>query len=313
MRDARLHAPRRVNAATLLRATRPGFLGASVLPVLIGTAWGLGQAGHLDVMSAALAVLATALVHAASNVYNDVSDELLGTDRANVDAIPPYTGGSRMIQDGLLSLAGMGRLALGLGLAGLAAGGLLALRHGPGVLLFGLAGLGLGVAYSLPGLRLSSRGLGELAIAVAFGLLPVCGAAWLQTGRLDGNTLLLALPVCAWVAAIILANEVPDARADGATGKHTLAVRLGAATGWLYALMPLLALGAWYALVQRGALPAWSLALPALLVVPSLQAARDLAGDRAALTRAIRLTLGVHLAGCLGLFAVLLLSAGIRV
>ena len=76
-------------------ATRPRFLGASLLPVLIGSAWGWRSADRIDLPAALLAVMATLLVHAASNVYNDVTDEELGTDRANTTRIPPFTGGSR--------------------------------------------------------------------------------------------------------------------------------------------------------------------------------------------------------------------------
>lgn len=94
-----------------IAATRPRFLTTSLLPVLVGTAWGWRLAGRLDLPSLALALVATLLVHAASNVYNDVSDEELGTDRANTTRIPPFTGGSRYIQDGLVSLPEMRRLA----------------------------------------------------------------------------------------------------------------------------------------------------------------------------------------------------------
>ena len=43
------------------------------------------------------------------NVLNDVGDEELGTDRANTDRIYPYTGGSRFIQQGIMSASEMAR------------------------------------------------------------------------------------------------------------------------------------------------------------------------------------------------------------
>src|SRR5512140_922879 len=60
-------------ARRLFLATRPKFLTASVLPVLVGTAWGATVAGAFDFGVALLALLATALVHCASNVINDVA------------------------------------------------------------------------------------------------------------------------------------------------------------------------------------------------------------------------------------------------
>ena len=90
-------------ARRLFLATRPKFLTASILPVLVGTAWGATVAGGLEFGVALLALLATALVHCASNVINDVGDEITGTDRDNVDRIYPYTGGSRFIQNRIMS------------------------------------------------------------------------------------------------------------------------------------------------------------------------------------------------------------------
>lgn len=301
--------PGRLNR--VIAATRPRFLTASLLPVLVGSAWGWRVAGHPDLPALALALLATLLVHAASNVYNDVSDEELGTDRANTTRIAPFTGGSRLIQDGLIGLAEMRRLAGILALLAAGAGAVLALRAGPGVLAFGAAGGVLGAAYSLPGVRLSGQGLGEAAIATAFGILPVTGAAWLQTGSLDPDALLLSLPLSAWVAAIILANEIPDTPADGVTGKRTLAVRLGARTPLLHGLVQVASFVAVGLVAARGLVPGWSVAFPAVLLAAGLHASRLLAGSRDQLARGIRLTLGIHAAGSLWLLAAVILpSAG---
>lgn len=291
-------------------ATRPQFLTASIFPVLIGSAWGWRTAGRLDVAAFGLALLATTLVHAASNVYNDVSDEVLGTDRANITRIAPFTGGSRVIQDGLLDLNEMRRLALLLAFLAMAAGAMLAIRKGPGVLLFGLAGGAIGTAYSLPGWRLSGRGLGEAAIAAAFGLLPVTGAAWLQTGSLEASAALLALPVSAWVAAIILANEIPDAPSDSATGKLTLAVRLGTRTPLLYFAIQAGAFIACLVVVSLGLLPPWGLVVPAALLAAAILSTRALGGSRANIERGIRLTLAIHAVGTLWMLATILFETG---
>ena len=245
-------------------ATRPPFFTASVLPVLVGTAWASAAHHHVHGLLFALALAATVLAHAATNVYNDVSDDLIGTDPANVDRIYPYTGGSRFIQAGLLTRAEMSRLALGLAVGALLVGVLLALLRGPGVVLLGLMGLGLGLLYSMPGAQLSARGIGEAAVAIGLGMLPVVGAAWLQTGTVDSGILLISVPVSAWVAAILLINEVPDVSADRRAGKRTLVVRLGSGGARaIYLALTALALAASLAAILQHALPSWY-ALPAL-------------------------------------------------
>ena len=287
----------------LFHATRPKFFPASVLPVVAGTAWGAAQAGGIDVLVALLALVATMLVHGAGNVLNDVGDETGGSDRRNTARIYPYTGGSRFIQNRIMSTAEMARWGIQLlALAGLIGLALIALR-GIGVLWFGLAGIALGVVYSLGPVRLSSLGLGELAVAVAFGVLPVSGAAWLQTGTLDLPLLVFALPVSAWVAAILLMNEVPDIDADAAVGKATLPVRFGpTATAGIYVGLHLVAAASTLWLTAEGYLPLLAPAVPFVLLALSLRVAgavRRAAADPAGVRGAIEFTLASHTIGCL--------------
>jgi len=288
--------------ANLLWATRPMFLTASILPVVVGTCWGYRIAGDLDLIAFALALASIALLHAGANVLNDVYDELGGTDRCNNARIAPYTGGSRFIQNGVFSVRQMALWGSVLLLVGLALGvGLVAL-HGVVFMLFGLAGIALALLYSMPPVQLSARGLGELAVALGFGLLPVTGAAWLQTGFALFGALLISVPVACWVLAILLINEVPDREADQAAGKNTLVVRLGPGqTAHLYLAVQALACATLLLVVLLGMLAPWSLLLPLLLFAASVFAAAGINGDRARLRRSIEVTLAVHLLGCLWL------------
>ena len=164
-------------ARRLFNATRPKFFPASVLPVLAGTAWGFQAAGSFDVVVFFLALFATVCVHAASNVLNDVGDESGGTDQQNVDRIYPYTGGSRFIQQGIMSASEMARWGISLLALAAITGLVLIYLKGAMVLYFGLAGVALCVLYSLGPIRLASIGIGETAVGIGFGVVPVAGAA----------------------------------------------------------------------------------------------------------------------------------------
>ncbi len=283
-------------------ATRPPFLIASALPVLVGSCWAIAEFHRFDALLFALALAATLLAHAATNVYNDVGDDVIGADAANTDRIYPYTGGSRFIQTGLLSRREMTHLALGLCAAALAIGAVLAILRGPGVIMLGLAGLALGLLYSMPGAALSARGAGEAAVAAGIGVLPVLGAFWLQTGFVDSGAILLCIPVSCWVAAILIVNEVPDAEADRRAQKNTLVVRWGVGGARLiYASLTVVALAASGAAIVRHILPLWY-ALPAMaLAGVALAAAGRVSADRAGrerLKRAIEMTLAIQAIGC---------------
>lgn len=291
----------------LFHATRPKFFPASVLPVVAGTAWGVQVAGHFDVLLFGLALLATVCVHAGANVINDVGDDSGGTDARNTDRIYPYTGGSRFIQTGIIEATGMARLGISLLAIAAIAGMILLMMKGPMILAFGLAGVALAVLYSIGPVRLSSIGLGELAVAVGFGVIPVVGAAWLQSNSVSNAAILFSIPISAWVAAILLINEVPDINADGGTGKRTLPVRLGLhGTAILYGAIHLAAFGAILWMSISGQLPMLAPVLPAGLLILAFKAGvgiRHGVEDRPGMTTAIESTLAIHTAGSIWLAA----------
>jgi 1,4-dihydroxy-2-naphthoate octaprenyltransferase len=294
-------------------ATRPAFFVASILPVLVGTAWAATAYDRFDPLLFALALAATALAHAATNVYNDIGDDLIGADAGNDERLYPYTGGSRFIQTGLMSRAQMSRLAIGLAALALLLGAMLTLLRGPGVVLLGAAGLALGLLYSLPRVQLSARGVGELAVAIGLGVLPVLGAVWLQAGAIDVGAMLVCVPVSAWVAAIIVINEVPDIESDRRAGKRTLVVRWGVGGArWIYGCLTGIALLAAVLAVARHALPMWYLLAAAALAAAGTKAMLGMRrgpDERARLRRSIELTLTVHGVGCAALIIATLTAA----
>jgi len=178
------------------------------------------------------------------------------------------------------------------------------------VLYLGLAGVALGVLYSLGPVRLASLGIGETAVAIGFGVVPVAGAAWLQGAAIDATLILFSLPVSVWVAAILLINEVPDIAADGATGKRTLPVRLGlGGTSVVYLALHVAAAAVTGWLTYSGALPSLAPVVPIALLaiaVKSSQAIRRGIDDRAGMTKAIEGTLAIHTIGSLWLAACIL-------
>lgn len=256
-------------------ATRPPFLGVTLFAALIG----LGAASYdLQFHSAAAAVVTVlfALVaHAGINVINDYYDALNGTDALSSERVFPYTGGSRFIQNGVLSLAETGWFGALLLTAVVPAGLWLTFVSGQGLLAIGLAGLVIGWAYSAPPLRLNSRGWGELCVAAGFALI-VIGTDYVQRGMFAPLPVAAAVSYALLVTNILYINQFPDRSADAAAGKHHWVVRLPPAQGrWGYTLIASVAYGWLIAAVLAGWLPLTSLI--ALLSAPlTFAAARDL-------------------------------------
>jgi 1,4-dihydroxy-2-naphthoate polyprenyltransferase len=210
----------------ILRSTRLPFLSATLVPVLVGLAIAALH-GYFEPLTAILTVLGAAFVHLGLNVANDVFDARLGADEKNVNPTQ-YSGGSRVIQYGLVSLRTMAlvsftcyAIALGIGLV------LLWLRPSVELLAIGVIGVLVSVFYTAPPLKLVYRGLGEICVALGFGPLMVLGAYVVQSGgRLAAEPFVASIPIALLVALILYVNEVPDAPADARAGKRTLPVRL---------------------------------------------------------------------------------------
>ena len=296
------------NLKRAFHATRPKFFTASALPVLAGTAWGASVGAQFSWYVFVLALVATICVQAAANVLNDVGDDQIGTDPRNTQRIYPYTGGSRFIQTGILSQTAMAKLGITLIVIASLAGLALFAERGPLVIAFGIIGMLLGVLYSLGPVKLASVGLGEATIAIAFGLLPVTGAAWLQGAPIDAALILFSIAIGGWVENILLINEVPDMEADSASGKRTFPVRFGlAATANLYLGVNVAAAAIVVYLAATGSLPLLALLVPLGLLILAFKAARGIRGgvaDRTAMTQSIEATLAIQaigtvwLAGC---------------
>jgi 1,4-dihydroxy-2-naphthoate octaprenyltransferase len=201
-------------------------LTASAASVVVGVAAAFATTGTVHWGWAILTLVAAVSLQACTNIKNDLDDQLSGADDRNLTPVLGFTGGSRVLQRGLATRAELLTAMLGFGLLSSAAGLYFALAGRPGVLLFGLAGLAIGFVYTA-GLKLANRGLGELAVGVAFGVGIVCGSAYVQAGTVPTAALAASVPVSLLVALILFINGFQDADSDGVVQKRTAVVRLG--------------------------------------------------------------------------------------
>ena len=239
-------------------ATRVPFLTATIVPVLLGAIVARSH-GFSQWWLAMLALLGGSLIHLALNVTNDVSDATSGADEANVNPTM-FSGGSRMIQYGLVSLATMKKAAIGLYAAGIAIGLYLAATRGWDLLWIGAAGVFLSIFYSAPPLRLVHRGLGEICVALGFGPIMVLGTYFVLAQRFSFEAFWASVPVALLIMLVLYVNQIPDRPSDEKAGKRTIVVRLSeGAIVRGYALSIVAAYAAIAVGVVAGWMPAWTL------------------------------------------------------
>ena len=275
---------------------------------MLGLASAIHSGVAIQVLTAVLAVLLALSVHAGVNVLNDYFDALNGTDAGNVERLYPFTGGSRFIQNGVLTLAQTMYFGYFL-LASAMLGGLwLAFQVGYGLLLLGAIGMLVGWAYSASPLRLNSRGVGELCVLLGF-LGIVVGTDFVQRRSFSYEPFIVGMPYALLVTNLLYINQFPDRKADAAAGKHNLVVRLPLNLAvWLYFLLAVLALLWIAAMICNGYLSELALlsALPLLLSARAFWLLRQFAAKPEKLLPAIKLTLASMLSHALLLTLIML-------
>jgi 1,4-dihydroxy-2-naphthoate octaprenyltransferase len=290
----------------LLATARLPFLTASLIPVLVGTFVAWAQGWEFDILNFVLTLAGMALMHIGANISNDYYDYLSGTDDINEERVPPFTGGSRMIQLGVNSPQATRNYALlSYALASLI-GVVLYFRVGWPIIAIGAFGVFCGWFYTAPPVRLSATGFGEVFLYLNFGVMPVLGSYLTQTGTLNPananvlEALLASIPVACFITMVLWINQYPDAKADEVAGKRHLVVRLGKKRAvWGYILLLVIAYVDVVASVILGRMALGALtmllSLPtALRAAAILQAHYD---DSPALAPALGMTIQVQFLG----------------
>ena len=238
-------------------AARPKTLPAAATPVIVGCACAHAAGGVA--WGPALAALGGALaLQVGANFANDVFDAEHGADGA--DRIGPV----RAVAAGLISASAMKRAMVAAFAVAMAFGVYLASVAGWPVIAIGLASIAAAIAYTGGPWPLGYHGLGDVFVFAFFGVVAVCGTAFVQLGHVPALAVWACVPVGSLSTAILVVNNVRDRAGDTRAGKRTLAVRFGRNAGiaeyallvaLAYAIPLVLAPGHWLRLLPLATLP----------------------------------------------------------
>ena len=208
------------------RLSRIPFLSVGLLPLLLGfaLAWRMGHAGPLGLhLLATAAVVLIMWMTYYIGEWNDVEGDRLNRH------FNRFSGGSRVLADGILSAKVSILFACGCLAGALFIGVLIYFKYQADFRIFFLGGIGIfsGFFYSSRPFRWVSRGVGEILIGFCYGWLPIATGFFLLSGFFSHQVVLLSLPVGFSIFNVILINEFPDEEADRMIGKKTLVVRFG--------------------------------------------------------------------------------------
>jgi 1,4-dihydroxy-2-naphthoate octaprenyltransferase len=197
-------------------AVRPWSLTISIVPIILASAlaW---QDGEFSALAAALMLLTSIMTHIGCNLTNDYYDHVHGVDAQQVH------GPGRMLQKGHLDAGDLRNGMIVAFALALAFGAPIIVQLGWIGVVFALVGAGVAFLYTGGPWPLAYHRMGEIGVFIAMGLVMVCGAYYVHTGTISLASVIIAISVGMYAAAILHANNTRDAEIDRRHNKHTLA------------------------------------------------------------------------------------------
>ena len=277
--------------AAWILAVRPYSLGNAVILILVASALAWTD-GSFHWLPALLCLVFAVLMQCTANLVNDLWDYLKGADQ------PDRLGPDRAFAKGYITFGAMKAGIAAFTVAACAAGlGILvwALRHdmlawgGWELVAVGVACVIFAYFYTAGPWPLAYHGLGDVAVILFFGLVPVGFTYYVQTGTWTWETILTALACGLVFDTMLMVNNFRDREEDARCGKRTVVVFLGARFGsWSYFGLGALAVALCLALLAGGR--TWAALLPLVY----------LAGHISTWRKLVRIDHGDELNICLG-------------
>jgi 1,4-dihydroxy-2-naphthoate octaprenyltransferase len=209
------------------RLADPKILLASMASIFLGACAAVAT-GAIDYRWLAITVVGIFAIEVAKNASGEIFDFDSGADLAVApEDRSPFSGGKRVLVDGLLTRSQTIAISAVAYTIGIAAGLIIVAWREPKVFWIGVVGIFCAYFYQAPPLKLSYRGFGELAVAICYGPLICIGTYLVQRGKIDIALVLVSIPLGLLIGNFLLINEFPDMKADAGAGKRTLVVRFG--------------------------------------------------------------------------------------
>lgn len=208
-----------------IEAIRLHTLPISIAGVLAGDACAL-YFHSFKWLPATICLLFAILAQTTSNLANEYYDYKNGLDK------PGRAGFRRGVTEGDISPLAMRNATFGTLLAACLVGLSLIYWGGWWLLAIGFLIAIFALAYSAGPWPLSQHGLGDVAVFIFYGIVPVSLTAWLQTGTWDmwPQTPAIAMAIGFMSINVLIVNNYRDYDDDKKVDKHTTVVIFGRRT-----------------------------------------------------------------------------------
>lgn len=204
-----------------LFAMRPQTLSASIVPMVVGSAFAYSSQGSISYLLTICAIISAMLIQIGTNLVNDALDYKKGADTEK------RLGPQRATASGWLTPSQVLAIGVACLFVAIACGIPLIMAGGWPLLWVVLISAVMGYLYTGGPKPLSYNGLGDLFVFLFFGLVATGAIYYVQTQTLTWEILLAGAQIGLSCSIMIAINNLRDIEEDSKTEKRTLAVRFG--------------------------------------------------------------------------------------
>ncbi|GAB2543880.1 1,4-dihydroxy-2-naphthoate polyprenyltransferase [Gracilibacillus alcaliphilus] len=235
------------------RLLRPHTLTASFIPVFVGTMLAILD-NHFQPLLFVAMLLASMLIQAATNMFNEYYDYKRGLDNEQSVGI-----GGTIVRDGVQPVV-VKRLAfIFFGIA-ILIGVYICMESSWWIAVIGLVCMLIGYLYTGGPLPIAYTPFGELFSGLLMGTVIIAISYYIQSATVTWQIIFISIPIAVLIGCILLANNIRDLDGDKENGRKTIAILLGRNKAiFLLSSLMLISFSLTVAFIYSGLLPLYSM------------------------------------------------------
>ena len=236
------------------RLLRPHTLTASFVPVFVGTMFALIHDNTFHVGLFLAMLVASILIQAATNMFNEYYDYVRGLDTEKSVGI-----GGTIVRDGVAPKTVLQLAFIFFGIA-ILLGIYICIESSWWIAVIGAASMVIGYLYTGGPIPIAYTPFGELFAGLLMGTVIIAISYYIQTLMITKDVILVSIPIAIFIGAILLSNNIRDLDGDKKSGRKTIAILIGRKNAIIFlAMMFFIAYAITASLIFTGVLPVWSL------------------------------------------------------
>ncbi|WP_298844186.1 prenyltransferase [Clostridium sp.] len=213
-------------------------LVAGIVPVILGSIYSKYAFFKFNILYFILLIVAMILIQSATNMVNDYSDFKSGADSEKSGDEKALVSGEITSKQVLVVIFLFELIACIIGV-------FIASQTSYYIMLIAIIGGIISISYAFGPFPISYTPFGEVVAGITMGIGITTTVIYIQSGVINLNTVLVAIPTVIYISTILLSNNLSDLQEDLDVGRKTLPILMGVKNAeklWIFNVIMLLIL-----------------------------------------------------------------------